>query len=403
VLISLLLISNMNVLLGFAIAAELGRRSRRAAVTASTAGLEIAPRVSPTAARSHTSAPVFPKSFDPPVRSASVAVDVGPLLARLATSRTTYQEAMVSADEQLRQCLREPRQAELATCLRNLSEANQRYLREQDAWRVELDAISQKAPEAINGALLAALDIQRGQIAAAQRMASEMNLEDDLEAECRRVMQETHRLAIANHRLRDAAHDQRLSAGPSAAATAADDELTGLPHRDAIDAALQTWLNTEPARRDPLCLALFDIDEFGPFNQRQGQRCGDHVLRALAKLLKTESPPDALVAKCAGETFAVLLRNHDIRQAGQVAERFRQLVEQASFAHEGNGLRLPVSCAAVEASAAHSVASLQQRALETLREAKRYGRNRCFVNEGRYPTPVEPAVFAIEPRNLELQ
>jgi hypothetical protein len=45
---------------------------------------------------------------------------------------------------------------------------------------------------------------------------------------------------------------------------------------------------------------------------------------------------------------------------------------------------------------------LMTRTEATLREAKRYGRNRTFLHEGKYPTPVVPPNFALEEKRIEL-
>jgi hypothetical protein len=54
----------------------------------------------------------------------------------------------------------------------------------------------------------------------------------------------------------------------------------------------------------------------------------------------------------------------------------------------------------VEAASRDTAASLCQRADAALREAKRYGRNRTFLYEGEYPTPVVPPSFSLEEKPL---
>ncbi len=47
-----------------------------------------------------------------------------------------------------------------------------------------------------------------------------------------------------------------------------------------------------------------------------------------------------------------------------------------------------------------SPSSVLLRAEAALREAKRYGHNRTFLHEGKYPTPVVPPEIPIEPLHI---
>jgi hypothetical protein len=46
--------------------------------------------------------------------------------------------------------------------------------------------------------------------------------------------------------------------------------------------------------------------------------------------------------------------------------------------------------------------SLLERAETAIREAKRYGRNRTFIHDGKFPTPVVPPNFTLQERQIEL-
>ena len=49
-----------------------------------------------------------------------------------------------------------------------------------------------------------------------------------------------------------------------------------------------------------------------------------------------------------------------------------------------------------------SPSSMLLRAEAALREAKRYGHNRTFMQEGKYPTPVVPPELTIEPLHVQV-
>lgn len=78
------------------------------------------------------------------------------------------------------------------------------------------------------------------------------------------------------------------------------DSVTGLHNRRAfLDQALR--------RTDAQRLILIDIDRFKTVNDQFGHEAGDWVLVEIARLLRSNSPPDALVGRLGGEEFAVMI------------------------------------------------------------------------------------------------
>jgi diguanylate cyclase (GGDEF)-like protein len=81
------------------------------------------------------------------------------------------------------------------------------------------------------------------------------------------------------------------------------DKLTGLPQREAFETALAgAGAGLEPGRQ--LAVMALDLYQFGDFNQRWGQDCGDALLRELAARLRA-LPGDALLARVGADAFAL--------------------------------------------------------------------------------------------------
>ena len=89
----------------------------------------------------------------------------------------------------------------------------------------------------------------------------------------------------------------------TANAAALRDPLTELSNRTALLAEL-TRLLAAPARQ-PIALALLDLDDFKDVNDTHGHETGDAVLREVARRLRLAAPQGAMVARLGGDEFAV--------------------------------------------------------------------------------------------------
>ena len=321
-----------------------------------------------------------------------------------------YDTHLSEADDKLRQCEEAPEAATIAACLDSLWAATQEYLEHRDlAYRHLADLPEPHAASAdIHDGLRLAMESQDAAIETAGRSIAAFHADADPNTGCRRMVEQTSRLMHANHQMRDtldfataeAAHREHRVETPGAAL--ANDPLTGLCNRTGLEAALRCWWQNDPQRARRLALAMLDIDQFAQVNEQLGCRTGDEVLQAIAQLLAAERPGEGTLARVAGQRFVFLLPDADIHSVTNLSERIRQTIEKVHFCRRGQDIRLTVSCAATEAAAKDTAATLLARAEDALREAKRYGRNRTFLYEGKYPTPVVPPNFSIEEKTITL-
>ncbi len=174
-------------------------------------------------------------------------------------------------------------------------------------------------------------------------------------------------------------HVERLEALTKRAAT---DGLTGLTNRKTfLDA-----LGGELARLDgrhPCAVVMMDIDHFKRINDTHGHPFGDEVLRRVASVLGKAVRKGDAVGRYGGEEFILYLHLADPDKAREGAERFRRMIRQTKFLHEGREVAVTASFG-ISCAPQHGTASgdLLKRADEALYLSKQRGRDRVTVYPG---------------------
>lgn len=159
------------------------------------------------------------------------------------------------------------------------------------------------------------------------------------------------------------------------------DALTGLANRRAFDQQLAACLVAPHDAVGP-CLLVGDIDHFKSINDTWGHGFGDHVLRAVAEVLRTLAPGDCLVARVGGEEFALLLPAALLSDAQALAEKIRQRIGAARIRRQGSDetvARVTLSLGVVLHQPSETAHALVERADRALYAAKAAGRDRVVT------------------------
>jgi diguanylate cyclase (GGDEF)-like protein len=115
---------------------------------------------------------------------------------------------------------------------------------------------------------------------------------------------------------RDRAAQDRVTLQAQATAfehAASHDPLTGLPNRSYFMQALQKRISEHSVRNGAFTVLFVDIDDFKPVNDVHGHSVGDELLCAFAARLRSGFRDRDLVARLAGDEFAVLIDDHTPR------------------------------------------------------------------------------------------
>ncbi|MFC6490262.1 GGDEF domain-containing protein [Nitratireductor sp. GCM10026969] len=169
------------------------------------------------------------------------------------------------------------------------------------------------------------------------------------------------------------AHRQLKVAHELMAYAASHDKMTGLPNRERfLDRLEDAHRNSEED-----VLLIVDADHFKQINDRLGHLKGDDALVEIARAIRRSVREKDVVGRIGGEEFGVLLKDVDLAQAAETAERMRRAVEQIPWcAPNGLSRALTVSIggAALRDHPA-KVSDVLSRADRCLYAAKHSGRN----------------------------
>jgi diguanylate cyclase (GGDEF)-like protein len=171
-------------------------------------------------------------------------------------------------------------------------------------------------------------------------------------------------------------YERRALEAQTAAAirSAEEDALTRIGNRRLLERVLGEVAEDKPR----LALLMADIDHFKLINDTFGHEVGDHVLRALGRILATDARSGQVVVRYGGEEFVFALPSVELDAARDFAERIR--VKVSSYPWEDLesrlGVTISIGASCGPASNWRSVLASADRALY---RAKQRGRNRVEV------------------------
>jgi diguanylate cyclase (GGDEF)-like protein len=154
------------------------------------------------------------------------------------------------------------------------------------------------------------------------------------------------------------------------------DSLTGLPNRHAFLERAEHARQSALRQRQPLALAMMDIDHFKQINDRFGHATGDEALTVFARTARETLRAHETIGRLGGEEFAMVLPGTDMTGALQAAERLRKAVREATVITSGTSYVMTVSIGVVVLDPNETLGMALARADHALYAAKSGGRDR---------------------------
>jgi diguanylate cyclase (GGDEF)-like protein/PAS domain S-box-containing protein len=158
------------------------------------------------------------------------------------------------------------------------------------------------------------------------------------------------------------------------------DGLTGLYNRRHFDKTLDTEFRRWRRYKTPLSVIMIDVDHFKKFNDSHGHECGDHVLIAIAKVLRGHSTPsnsNVMAFRYGGEEMVLIAANTQQDEAAALAEKLRLMISELVI--DGLHVTVSIGVAGTPAQSPTSGDALLKLADEALYDAKHDGRNQVRI------------------------
>ncbi|WP_100186418.1 GGDEF domain-containing protein [Marinomonas sp. BSi20584] len=113
------------------------------------------------------------------------------------------------------------------------------------------------------------------------------------------------------------------------------DSLTNIANRRAFDQRLLVELSSDKSSRYDLSILLIDVDYFKQYNDTYGHISGDEALQKIASSLESIINKETdLLARYGGEEFVVILPNKSAKQAEEIAQQMKQVIELINIEHK---------------------------------------------------------------------
>jgi diguanylate cyclase (GGDEF)-like protein len=156
------------------------------------------------------------------------------------------------------------------------------------------------------------------------------------------------------------------------------DQLTTLYNRHYLTDALMRKVAYAARHKEPLSIAIIDIDHFKNINDTYGHMVGDDVLREIASIIDRHTRKEDIAARFGGEEFILVLGSCTLEDARIKAEQLRKEIEEYYPA----GIDVTASFGIVQlGESIHSCAHLLDLADQALYRAKKEGRNKVVSYE----------------------
>lgn len=151
------------------------------------------------------------------------------------------------------------------------------------------------------------------------------------------------------------------------------DPLTGLFNRYALQEIY------DRQKLHIISMIILDIDFFKQINDTYGHDAGDFVLKSMGQMLKQSTPTTASVFRLGGEEFGILLPNHTLSAAEELANELLGKIRKTPLKYHEHHIKITASAGIANSKLKRELGDLMKSADQCLYKAKHSGRNNVMA------------------------
>ncbi len=154
------------------------------------------------------------------------------------------------------------------------------------------------------------------------------------------------------------------------------DPLTKIGNRVKLEEEADKWLAFCEKSKQPLCLALLDVDNLKQINDNHGHIVGDTVLYETAQILRSKLRENDVCVRWGGDEFILLLPCMSVDQAHKLAMEIKDEITSYDYS-----ARIDISCSfgVTQMQRGQSLEQLVAQADASMYLAKAHGKNTIEV------------------------
>jgi len=156
------------------------------------------------------------------------------------------------------------------------------------------------------------------------------------------------------------------------------DPLTQVYNRRGFTDAVGKEFSKYKRSNELFSIILIDIDFFKRINDEHGHETGDQVLIKFANILSQCTRDYDILARWGGEEFIVLLPNTQLKDAINIANKYREIIRKEKFMVNNISLRVSLTAGVANIQDYVSVDECIKRADNLLYEGKNLGRDQVL-------------------------
>ena len=151
------------------------------------------------------------------------------------------------------------------------------------------------------------------------------------------------------------------------------DNLTQAYNRYGFESVFDSEVKRCNRYNRPISMIMFDIDFFKKVNDTYGHLAGDKVLIGICDLIQNQIRESDSLIRWGGEEFLVITPEIDLKNALQLAEKIRRVVDETTFETIGH---ITISLAVAQKSVTENNEDFLKRVDDLLYNSKNSGRNK---------------------------